>query len=179
MLCDAMSFGCYRHPATCPCSHFSFLSRRMWYCFRRVLYSRIKSLTSPSSPSRKLVARVSESNSDSVVSVSSLEYNAGGENGYNQFQAGRAVNTFKAWSISACFACHCFSSSFASKSFSSAALRACRTSSCRERIRSGGLVGSKEDRGCACNGTICGPRFSQSLEIVLCLRMCRLIQGCQ
>jgi hypothetical protein len=40
-------------------------------------------VTSPSPPSRKLVANVSDSNSDSVVSVSSLEYNAGGEKGFN------------------------------------------------------------------------------------------------
>jgi len=126
----------YRHPATCPCCHFSFRSRRIWYCFRRVLYSRIKSLTSPSSPSRKLVASVSESNSDSVVRISSFEYKAGGENGCNQLGPGMTVSTFNAWSISACFACHCFSSSLASANFSSAALRAWRISSCRERIRS-------------------------------------------
>lgn len=118
----------------------------MWYCFRRVLYSRINSLTSPSSPSRKLVASVSDSNSDSVVSVSSLEYNAGGENGCSQLHPGKVEGTFNAWSISACFACHCFSSSLASASFSSAALRAWCISSCRERIRSGRLVGSVQGR---------------------------------
>jgi len=140
----AMTLGglCYRHPATCPCCHFSFRSRRMWYCFRRALYSRIKSLTSPSSPSRKLVARVSESSSDSVVNVSSFEYNAGGENGCHQFHCEKVVGTFKAWSISACFACHCFSRSLASANFSSAALRAWLISFCLERIRSTGLVWS-------------------------------------
>jgi hypothetical protein len=41
----------------------------------------MKSETSPSSPSRKLVARVSERTSVSVTKVSSLAYKEGGENG--------------------------------------------------------------------------------------------------
>jgi len=138
----------------------------------------MKSLTSPSSPSRKLVARVSESSSDSVVSVSSLEYNAGGENGCLQFDSGNqlvpsrpgpfplvlpAIVFQGLWPLPVSLLLPCELDVFHPVE--------------KESVLQGQWVQMTEG-GCACNGTICGPCFSQSLEIVLCLGMCRLIQGC-
>jgi len=177
----------YRHPAICLFCHFSLRSRRIWYCFLNARYSRIKSETSPSSPSKKLVAKVSESTSVSATKVSNLAYKAGGENGYPVLiicgtlrgvvmARNRALLTFNAASISACFACHWDSRSFASANFSSAALRACCTSCSRVRMRSTGsaLVCGIVGDG-ACGWAVCAPCFCEGLEVVLRLWMCCLV----